>query len=110
MVLVITYFMRSRGVGGLGRALHEIGVHAAGYRRVHQRSPRHHRLNREGNSGQVQIATDDLLPHDLYHLLPDRADLVDLRLIAADLAALGVGQLVAVLLIVGEKSAYGLDT
>ena len=95
---------------GLRRTPHEVRVHAAGDGRVDQRRPRHHRLNREGYPGQIQIATDDLFTHDLYHLLSDRTDLVDLRLITADLAALGVRQIVSMLLIVGEKSTNSIDT
>ena len=72
-------------------AFHEVWIHTAGNGGVDEGSPWHHGLDGKGYPGQVQVATDDLLPYNLDHLLADRTDLVHLRLVPADLAALRVG-------------------
>lgn len=84
-------FHAFKGVLGLYCSFHEVGIHAAGDGGVDEGGPGDHGFDGEGYPGQVQVATDDLLTYDLDHLLADRADLVYLRLVSADLAALGVG-------------------
>lgn len=88
----------------LHSAFHEVRIHAARNRGVDEGSPGDHSFDGEGYPGQVQVATDDLLTHNLDHLLADRTDLVHLRLVPADLAPLRVGQVMSMLLIIREES------
>lgn len=103
-------FHSLQGVLALNCSLHEVGIHAAGNGGVDESRPGDHGLDGEGDPGEVEIATDDLLADYLDHLLADGAYLVDLRLVSADLTALGVGKLMSVLFVIGEESSYGGST
>ena len=97
-------------VFGLGSLAHEVWVHTAWHGWVLQGCSWDHGLDGKGNSGEVEITADDLLPYDFDHLLANGPYLVDLDLVPADLTSLGVGELMTVFVIIGEKPASGGGT
>lgn len=95
---------------GLGSLTHEVWVHTAWHGGILKGCSWHHCLDGKRNSGEVEIAADDLLTHNFDHFLANGSYLIDLNLVSADLTSLWIGEFMTMFVIVGEKPASGGGT
>ena len=84
---------------------HVVGIHAATHCWVLECCTWDHGFDGEGNSGEIEVTTDDLFANYFDHFFSNWSNFVDLHLICTNLATFVMSIFVTMFLIIGKKSS-----
>lgn len=93
-------------IWGFACFFHVVRIHAAGHGWILECGPGNHGFDGEGDSGEVEISTNNFFSDNFDHFFTNWPDFIDLHFVSTDFSSFRIGVLMPMLVVVREKPRW----